>query len=70
MIKILNYETNKVTTMTFKVEYNNEKYAYTEWLNEDGKVIDYQIVDQHGIIPDNYDELTELIGFHLEENGY
>ena len=22
------------------------------------------------IIPDNYDELTELIGFHLEENGY
>lgn len=69
-MKILNYEVNKVTTMTFKIEYNDARYEYTEWLDEDGQAIDYQIVDQHGSIPDNYDELIELVGFHLDENGY
>ena len=69
-MKILNYEANKVTTMKFKIEYNDVRYEYMEWLDEDGKAIDYQIVDENGIIPDNYDELIELIGFHLDENGY
>ena len=69
-MKILNYEVNKITTMTFKIEYNDARYEYTEWLDGDGQAIDYQIVDQHGLIPDNYDELIELIGFHLDENGY
>ena len=69
-MKILNYEVNKVTTMTFKIEYNDARYEYTEWLDDGGQAIDYQIVDQHGLIPDNYDELIELIGFHLDENGY
>ena len=69
-MKILNYVANKVTTMTFKIEYNDARYEYTEWLNENGKAIDYQIVDENGLIPDNYDELIELVGFHLDENGY
>jgi hypothetical protein len=63
---------DKVTTTiaTFKVEYNNKNYYYTEWLDQNKQVIDYQIVDQHGIIPDNYDELIELIGFHLDVGNY
>ena len=69
-MKILNYVSNKVTTMTFKIEYNDAHYEYTEWLDENGKAIDYQIVDENGSIPDNYDELIELVGFHLDENGY
>lgn len=69
-MKILNYVSNKVTTMTFKIEYNDARYEYTEWLDENGKAIDYQIVDENGSIPDNYDELIELVGFHLDENGY
>ncbi len=69
-MKILNYEVSKTTIAKFKIEYNDARYEYTEWLNEKGKVIDHQIVNENGMIPDNYDELIELIEFHLEKNGY
>lgn len=69
-MKILNYEASKAITKKFKVEYNDTRYDYTEWLDENGQIIDYQIVDQYGLIPNNYDELIELIGFHLDEFGY
>ena len=43
---------NKTTSKTFTFQYGedwfNDYLVYTEWYKENGKVIDFKLVDQNG----------------------
>lgn len=53
-MKIVNQFEDKTTSKSFTIQYGNswmnDYLVYTEWYKENGKVIDYKLVDQDGNI--------------------
>jgi hypothetical protein len=63
-MKVINQFEEKTTSKSFTIQYGNDWFndylVYTEWYKENGKVIDYKLVDQDGnIITD--EELIEAV---------
>lgn len=57
-----------ITEETFILQHSNGRLIYTEWLNEKGKVIDFQLGDKDGYSIDD-PALVEEIQAFLEEKG-
>ena len=67
--EILNHDTSgPITEETFILQDSEGKLIYKEWLNEKGKVIDFQLRDKDGFSIDD-PELVERIQEFLEEQG-
>ena len=67
--EILNHDTSgPITEETFILRDSEGKLIYKEWLNEKGKVIDFQLRDKDGFSIDD-PALVEEIQAFLEEKG-
>ena len=67
--EILNHDTSgPITEETFILQDSEGKLIYKEWLNEKGKVIDFQLRDKDGFSIDD-PALVEEVQAFLEEKG-
>lgn len=61
-------KSDSITEETFILQGSDGKFIYKEWLNEKGKVIDFQLRDKDGFSIDD-PALVEEIQSFLEEKG-
>ena len=61
-------KSDSITEETFILQDSEGKLIYKEWLNEKGKVIDFQLRDKDGFSIDD-PALVEEIQAFLEEKG-
>ena len=67
--EILNHATSgPITEEIFILQDSKGKLIYKEWLNEKGKVIDFQLRDKDGFSIDDLALVEEIQAF-LEEKG-
>lgn len=61
-------KSDPITEETFILQDSEGKLIYKEWLNEKGKVIDFQLRDKDGFSIDD-PALVEEVQAFLEEKG-
>lgn len=61
-------KSDSITEETFILQDSEGKLIYKEWLNEKGKVIDFQLRDKDGFSIDD-PALVEEVQAFLEEKG-
>lgn len=63
-MKILNKTVEKITTETYEIEYNGQKYVYIDFVNEGGKAIDSVLRTEDGYaveVPSLFEEIQEFV---------